>query len=298
MNEEIEFRHLRYFLAVADTLHFTRAAEKLGIAQPPLSQQIKKLERLLGYPLFVRSTRGVRLTPAGELLATRSRATLDKVSDDLVQVRLLGRGEEGTLTVGFSGSVMFTHLPTAIQSFRRRYPKVELRLRELVTSAQIAALLNRSIDLAFLRDGDRTDGIDIATLLHERFIAILPQAHPLAAKPTVRPKDLRHERFILFGRHHGPLAYDRTLDLCHRAGFTPNIVQEAPQFPTVIRLVAAGLGVSLAPACLANLTIPGAVYRGVLSPARTSVDSGIRSNSTCTLTQNFLTIARRHLAKA
>ena len=297
MNEEIELRHLRYFLAVADTLHFTKAAKLLGIAQPPLSQQIKKLEKLLGHPLFLRSTRGVRLTPAGTMLATRARDTLNKMNDDLAQVRRLGRGEEGTLTVGFSGSVMFTNLPKAIQAYRKHYPKVELRLREIVTAAQLTALLDRTIDLAFMRDGDATEGIDIHTLLKERFIAVLPESHPLTAKRILRMQDLADQRFVLFGRHHGLLAYDRTIEACKQAGFTPNIVQEAPQFPTVIRLVAAGIGVSLMPACLENLAIPGAVYRNVQSAARTSVDSGVRSGSICTMTANFLRIAQEELAK-
>jgi DNA-binding transcriptional LysR family regulator len=128
MDEEIELRHLRYFLAVAETLHFSKAAQILGIAQPPLSQQIKRLEQLLGHRLFDRTTRGVKLTLAGHLLAERAHSTIEKVQDDLAQVRRLGRGEEGTLTVGFSGSVMFTDLPAAIERYRRRYPKVELRL--------------------------------------------------------------------------------------------------------------------------------------------------------------------------
>src|SRR5450755_427622 len=177
MDEYIELRHLRYFLAVAGTLHFSKAAERLGIAQPPLSQQIKRLESLLGHRLFDRTTRGVRLTLAGQLLAERARGTLEKVQDDLAQVRRLGRGEEGTLTVGVSGSVMFTELPTAIESYQRRYPKVELRLRELSTSAQVSALLEGTLDLAFLRDGDPTEGIEISTLFAERYVAVLPKAH-------------------------------------------------------------------------------------------------------------------------
>src|SRR6266568_1615059 len=154
MNPEIELRHLRYFLAVAETLHFSKAAERLGIAQPPLSQQIRRLEQLVGHRLFDRTTRGVKLTLAGQLLAERSRGTLDKVHDDLAQVRRLGRGEEGALTVAFSQSVIFTPLPAAIEAYRRRFPKVELRLRELVTADQIPALLDGTVDLAFLRDGD------------------------------------------------------------------------------------------------------------------------------------------------
>src|ERR1700691_1188223 len=179
MNEEIELRHLRYFLAVAETLHFSKAAQTLGMAQPPLSQQIRRLEELVGHRLFDRTTRGVKLTLAGQLLAERARGTMDKVHDDLAQVRRLGRGEEGTLTVGFSGSVMFTALPAAIEAYRRRYPKVELRLRELATSAQIAALLTGTLDLAFLRDADPSEGVQISTLLEERYVAVLPNGHPL-----------------------------------------------------------------------------------------------------------------------
>src|SRR5258708_950703 len=164
MDGEIELRHLRYFLAVTETLHFSRAAERLGMAQPPLSQQIRRLEQLVGHRLFDRTTRGVKLTLAGQLLAERARSTIDKVHDDLTQVRRLGRGEEGTLTVGFSGSVMFTDLPAAIESYRRRYPKVELRLRELVTSAQIAAMLNAPPDLPFLPAGHPTDSPHLTTL--------------------------------------------------------------------------------------------------------------------------------------
>src|SRR6202166_3388711 len=263
MDEEIELRHLRYFLAVAETLHFSRAAKRLGMAQPPLSQQIRRLEEIVGHRLFDRTTRGVKLTLAGQLLEERARTTIEKVQDDLAQVRRLGRGEEGTLTVGFSGSVMFTGLPAAIESYRRRYPKVELRLRELVTSAQIAALLNGQIDLAFLRDGDPTEGIRITTLLKEKYVAVLPEAHPLARRRTLSVKALEGEPFIMFARRMGPLAYDRTIACCEGSAFRPNIVQDAPQWLTLVRLVAAGLGVSLAPACVATVAIPGAVYREV-----------------------------------
>jgi DNA-binding transcriptional LysR family regulator len=297
MNDEIELRHLRYFLAVAETLHFSKAAQALAMAQPPLSQQIKRLEQLLGHRLFDRTTRGVKLTLAGQLLAERARSTIEKVQDDLAQVRRLGRGEEGTLTVGFSGSVMFTDLPAAIESYRRRYPKVELRLRELSTSAQISALLTGTIDLAFLRDGDPTEGIEISTLFEERYVAVLPVAHALAGKRSLRVQDLRKEPFILFARRMGPLAFDRTIACCERNGFRPNIVQDAPQWPTLVRLVAAGLGVSLAPACVATVAIPGAIYREVRATCRTTVDLGIRTGPATMLAGNFIQIARERLAK-
>ena len=296
MNEEIEFRHFRYFLAVAETLHFSKAAERLGMAQPPLSHQIKRLEQLVGHRLFDRTTRGVKLTLAGQLLQERARSTIEKVDDDLAQVRRLGRGEEGTLTVGFSGSVMFTELPAAIESYRRRYPKVELRLREMVTAAQIAALLDGTLDLAFLRDGDPTDGIRMTTVLKERYVAVLPRAHALSEKRSLRLRNLRDEPFVFFARRMGPLAFDRTIACCEANGFHPNIVQDAPQWPTLVRLVAAGLGVSLAPACVANVAIPGAVYREIPAAGRTTVDLGIKAGPEKSLARNFAENARRHLA--
>ncbi len=297
MNAEIELRHLRYFLAVAETLHFSKAAQRLGMAQPPLSQQIKRLEQLIGHRLFDRTTRGVQLTLAGQLLAERARSTIEKVHDDLAQVRRLGRGEEGTLTVGFSGSVMFTNLPAAIESYRRRYPKVELRLRELVTSAQISGLLDGTLDLAFLRDGDPTEGIRMSTLLKERYVAVLPESHALARKRALRMSGLRDQPFIFFARRMGPLAFDRTMACCERNGFRPNIVQDAPQWPTLVRLVAAGLGVSLAPCCVANVTIPGAVYREVHQPCRTLIDLGAKVGADSILARNFAEIARERLAE-
>lgn len=297
MNKHIELRHLRYFLAVAETLHFGQAAERLGIAQPPLSQQIKRFEELLGHRLFDRTTRGVSLTLAGQLLADRARSTIEKVQDDLEQVRRLGRGEEGTLTVGFSGSAMFTELPVAIQSYRRRYPKVELRLRELHTSAQIAALLDGTLDLGFLRDGDPTEGIHMSTLLKEPYVAVLPDGHVLAGKRSLRVGDLKSEPFVLFARRMGPLAFDRTIACCEKSGFRPSIVQDAPQWPTLVRLVAAGLGVSLAPACVANVGIRGAVYREVHAASRTTVDLGVKAGADKVLAKNFAEVARKHLAK-
>src|SRR5215469_3089657 len=298
MNQQIELRHLRYFLAVAEVLHFSKAAERLGMAQPPLSQQIRRLEELVGHRLFDRTTRGVKLTLAGQLLADRARSTLEKIQYDLEQVRRLGRGEEGTLTVGFSGSVMFTELPAAIESYRRRFPKVELRLREMTTHAQIPALLDGTLDLAFLRDGDPTEGVQMTTLLEEPYVAVLPEAHPLARKRFLRVRDLGNEPFIFFARRMGPLAFDRTMACCEKNGFRPKIVQDAPQWPTLVRLVAAGLGVSLAPGCVANVTIPGAVYRDVHAACRTTIDLGVKAGLEKTLSNNFIAIARTHLGRS
>jgi DNA-binding transcriptional LysR family regulator len=292
MNDEIELRHLRYFLAVAESLHFTRAAERLRIAQPALSQQIRRLESLLGHALLVRTTRGVALTEAGTLLAERARIAIARVNDDLAQVRRVGLGEKGVLGIGFTGSVMFTQLPVAIQRFRRQYPDVELQLNEMWTSAQARALRDGALDLAFLRDGEAGEGLALDTLVRERYVAVLPAGHRLAACKSLRLADLRAEPFVLFPRHMGPLAYDRTMDCCRRAGFHPNVVQHSPQFPTIFRLVAAGIGVSLAPACMARLTVPGVLFRDVPGRARTTVDVATRPGQVNPMAGNFLRIAR------
>jgi DNA-binding transcriptional LysR family regulator len=192
---------------------------------------------------------------------------------------------------------MFTELPVAIQSYRRRYPKVELRLRELHTSAQIAALLDGTLDLGFLRDGDPTEGIHMSTLLKEPYVAVLPEGHVLAGKRSLRVGDLKSEPFVLFARRMGPLAFDRTIACCEKSGFRPSIVQDAPQWPTLVRLVAAGLGVSLAPACVANVGIRGAVYREVHAASRTTVDLGVKAGADKVLAKNFAEVARKHLAK-
>jgi DNA-binding transcriptional LysR family regulator len=297
MKQEIEIRHLRYFLAVAETLHFSKAAVQLGMAQPPLSQQIRSLERMLGHPLFDRTTRGVRLTRVGQYFRECARNTVTKIQDDVEMARRLGNGQEGVLTVGFSGSVMLTTLPKAIERYRRLHPKVELRLRELVTTEQIPSLLDGTLDLGFLRDGEPQDGLLIESILQERFIAVLPARHKLAGSASIHPRDLRNEPFVLFARRMGPLAFDRTLACCEAEGFRPNIVQEAPQWPTVVRLVAAGSGISLVPACVASFAMPGVVYKRVRSRHWTSIDIGLKPNLDNPAVEAFLSIVRRQFSK-
>jgi DNA-binding transcriptional LysR family regulator len=298
MNREIELRHLRYFLAVCETLHFGKAAEKLGMAQPPLSQQIKNLERNLGYPLFDRTTRGVRMTRVGQFFSQRARDTLARLADDAEMARRLGSGQEGTLTVGFSGSTMFTALPKAIEHYRRTNPNVDLRLRELVTAAQIPSILDGTLDLGFLRDGEAREGLTIQSILREPFVAVLPARHKLGKKAAISPAALKDEPFILFSRTMGNLAYDRTVACCEAEGFRPNFVQDAPQWPTVLRLVAAGLGVSLAPACVASLAMPGVVFKKVRSRHWTSVDIGMKAKPDNPAAAVFLKIAGKYFSRA
>jgi DNA-binding transcriptional LysR family regulator len=294
MKDEIELRHLRYFLAVAETLHFGRAAKKLGMAQPPLSQQIRRLEEMLGAPLFERTTRGVTLTPAGAVLRERATSTMVRLADDLEQSRRVARGEEGRLTVGFSGSVMFTELPIAIQAYRRAYPRVEVQLREMWTSMQLSALADGSIDVGFLRDGERRPELAITPLLREPFHVALPADHALRRQRTVDPASFEGEPFVLFAPRMGSLAFDRTMRCCLDAGFQPTVVQEAPQFPTLIRLVAAGVGISLVPACVATIQFPGAIFRPIRSKRWTSVDIGMRVDGASATAAAFVETVRGH----
>jgi DNA-binding transcriptional LysR family regulator len=297
MKQEIELRHLRYFLTVAETLHFGKAAEKLGMAQPPLSQTIKSLENILGYALFDRTTRGVKLTKVGHFFVERARDTVAKMRDDVEMARRLGSGREGVLTVGFSGSVMLTALPKAIERYRGLYPNVELRLREHVTAEQIPFLLDGTLDLGFLRDGEARDEFSLETILREPFIAVLPARHKLARKAVIRPRDLKDDAFVMFARRMGSLAFDRIMACCEDEGFRPRIVQEAPQWPTVARLVAAGLGVALAPACVANLVMSGIVYKKVRSRRWTSIDIGTKLTLQNPAAEVFRRIVREEFSK-
>jgi DNA-binding transcriptional LysR family regulator len=297
MKQDIEIRHLRYFLAVAETLHFGKAAVMLGIAQPPLSQQIKDLERMLGYALFDRTTRGVKLTTVGQFFAERARNTIAKMADDAEMARRMGAGKEGALDVGFSGSIMFTALPKAIKAYRRMHPNVELRLREMVTAEKIPALREGRLAIGFLRDGEEAEGISIEPVFRETFIAVLPTSHRLARKSAIAPIDLKDEPFVFFSRRMGNLAYDRTIACCEEAGFRPNIVQETPQWNTALRLVAAGLGVSVAPACIGSLTMPGVAYRKLRSRHWTSVDIGMKVGQENPAAEAFLGIVRPALKR-
>jgi DNA-binding transcriptional LysR family regulator len=254
MNDrDLELRHLRYFVAVAEELHFGRAAERLHLAQPPLSQQIRKLEEILGYPLFQRTSRAVRLTAAGEVFLERARRTLRNVREDMEEARSIGRGDEGFLRVGFIGSGMLTPLPAMLGRYRELYPRVQLQLSESYTSGIAQSLSRGALDAGFLRDGGPTQGLHVETLFSEAFVAVLPSTHRLADRNMISTSDLREEPFVFFAPTAGALAYEKPISLCEEHGFSPRVVQEAPQWLTILRLIGAGLGVSIAPACVRQI---------------------------------------------
>jgi len=292
--DEIEVRHLRYFIAVAEELHFGRAAARLHIAQPPLSQQIRRLEEMLGHALFLRTSREVQLTAAGEELLERARHTLRKMAADVSAVRKIGRGEAGALTVGFIGSGMLTALPKMLGRYRRQYPQVDLQLRELYTEGLIDSLLNGTVDVGFLRDGGNVEGLRVEVLLAEPFVVVLPRKHPLAEQKTVAVKSLQHESFVLFARSYGSVAWRKTMDICEAHGFTPRVVQEAPQWLTIMTLVGAGLGVTLAPACVKKLAVPDTVCRTLRAQSgRTHLELACRANEMRPIVMAFSDLAQR-----
>ncbi|GGH07972.1 LysR family transcriptional regulator [Silvibacterium dinghuense] len=255
----IELRHLRYFVAVAEELHFGRAAQRLHIAQPPLSQQIRRLEEMLGCTLFLRTSREVRLTAAGEELLERSRQTLRKIGDDCTAALRIGRGEAGVLRVGFIGSGMLTALPRMLGRYRRLYPEVDLQLREFSTSGLVQELRNGTVDVGFLRDAGPVEELHIEPVFTEPFVAAVAKRHRLAEQKSISPRSLRDEPFVLFSRSYGDVAWRRTVALCEAHGYLPNVVQEAPQWLTILSLVGAGLGVTIAPACVERLRVANTV---------------------------------------
>jgi len=185
MDRDLELRHLRYFVTVAEELHFGRAAERLHLSQPPLSQQIRKLEGILGYALFVRTSRSVRLTSAGEAYLERARRTLRNVQRDIDETRSIGRGEEGSLHVGFVGSGMLTTLPGVFRAYSAAYPRVHLHLHESFTAQVVEGLENGTLDAGILRDGDPREGLQVQTIFEEPYVAVLPATHRCVSRSYI-----------------------------------------------------------------------------------------------------------------
>ncbi len=298
MNEPVDFRQMRYFLAVAETLHFGRAASKLGIAQPNLSLQIKRTEEALGYPLFERTTRGVTLTSVGAYLAKRAEVLQANFEDAIRTAQQIGRGEEGTLSIGFSGSAMYSRLPLALERFRRQHPRIVVQLREMYAHEQMPLLLDGTLDVGFIRDGSPTPGLRMTPLMREPFNAVFPQSHAMAKnKEPIWPRVLRDEQFVLFSPRIARLAFHRTVGVCQADGFTPEISLEAPQWVTIVSLVAAGMGISLAPACVTKLNIPGVVFRPLRSKCWSSIDVWTKTNLANPAAKSLLAIAREEFSK-
>jgi DNA-binding transcriptional LysR family regulator len=249
----IDIRQLRYFQAVAEELHFGRAAARLAIAQPALSRQIQQIEGELGTPLLRRTQRRVELLPAGALLLERARAIQQEMARTLHDVRRTGAGELGRLALGFIHSSTYGLLPSLIGRFRQLYPAIELELHEMPITVQHAALLRGTIDLGLLRVQAAPAGLEVVPVMPDPFVLAVPAGHPLAGRSRVRLRTVAGEPFVMFTQSGAPLFHERVEAMCRDAGFAPNVVQHATQIHTVVGLVGAGLGVAVVPASGRNL---------------------------------------------
>ncbi|GLY29713.1 LysR family transcriptional regulator [Kineosporia sp. NBRC 101731] len=265
----MELRHLRYFVVVAQERHFGRAAARLHIAQPPLSQQIRRLEAELGVQLLLRTTRRVELTAAGERYLERAQAVLAAVEAAGNEAVMVSLGDAGHVAIGFTGSATYEVLPALARALRRDLPGITLDLKgEMLTPDQATALLEGTLDLGFLRPPVRESRLEVRVLRSEPLIAVLPEQHPLARRSVLRLKDLRDEPFIGYPSHRRSTVHEAVLEACDQAGFVPGELQEVAETSTLVSFVAAGLGVALVPESVRHLQITGAAYRPLTGTTR------------------------------
>lgn len=269
----MELRHLRYFVAVAEELSFTRAALRLHIGQPPLSHQIQMLEAEVGAQLLERSKRWVRLTEAGSLFLADARRVL-ALSEQAVQTaRRAQRGEAGELRVGFTFSTPLTPLfATVINRYRQRYPGVSLTLHEMSTQRQIEALAARELDLGLVRPPEAgvSEAVELSVLRQDPLVLVLPLGHPLARHKKVAVSALQGLPFVMYPPSAGTGIHPQILRLCRAAGFLPTIAMEAGEASTIIGLVAAGCGISVLPSSFDIIRMEGVCYRPLADPAATT----------------------------
>ncbi|WP_286863486.1 MULTISPECIES: LysR family transcriptional regulator [Pantoea] len=257
----IELRHLRYFIAVAEELHFGRAALRLNISQPPLSQQIMQLETETGARLFNRTNRSVQLTAAGEQLLSDARAILLQVEQASDRAARLHRGEEGELRIGFTSSAPFTAVVSdALFRFRQRWPQVHIKMQEINTRQQLVPLHEGLLDLGVMRNTPLPADLRHQLLLSEPLYAVVHKAHPLAGAEKISVTALAAEPFVFFDPQGGTALYSDILALLHRYHIKPYITQEVGEAMTILGLVATGLGVSILPASFRRARLSDVVW--------------------------------------
>lgn len=265
----MELRHLRYFVAVAEELHFGRAAERLRVVQPAVTQQIRRLERELGLRLLVRSSRGVLLTEAGSAFLRGARASLDYSERAVLEARRAASGEEGRVRVGLVGSAAHGVLTGIARPFGERFPGVSLAPREMNSLPQTEALRAGRLDVGFLYlPPDRGFGdLEAEPFAEEPLVAVLPASHPLADSRRVRLEAMSEELFVVADRTREPGWDEQFRDACRGHGFVPKVAAETTELLVALGLVAAGAGVALLPASVCDLKVDGVAYRQLTTPA-------------------------------
>jgi DNA-binding transcriptional LysR family regulator len=263
----VELRHLRYFVAVAEELHFSRAAARLHVAQPALSQQIRQLERELGLPLLTRTKRRVALTEPGRAFLAEARRTLSDAEGAVRAARRAAAGETGRLRVGYVDLATWAIFPTVVRAFRERFPAVDMTLSELHREPQREALLRGELDVGFFTLLPRNHGLAGQRVALDPLMVALPEGHPSTAHARVSLTALAAEPWVLFPRELKTHYMELVLEACDAAGFTPRVVQEASQLHTLAGLVGAGVGVALLPGAMATAPRAGVVFRPLAGQA-------------------------------
>ena len=298
--DPIDWHHLRSFVAVAEEGHVTRAAERLNTQQPPLSMRIRALEKQLDVQLFHRKARGVELTEAGRVFLSHARILLDQHDRTLDAMRRAGRGELGRLCIGtVPTGPLHPLMPSSVRQFRERYPDASVTLEESMRDELLQRLRDEQLDVAFMRSKPNdAEGLAVEILLTEPMVVALPRGHASAkrgAKSSVAVRDLKDESFVVFARQQGPAFYDGLVAACQRAGFSPNIAQEAPRVTTALALVAAGMGLCVVPASMQNIALDGVVFRSIdeRDGLKAVLALGWRRNDASPAVRNYLDLVRR-----
>ncbi len=297
----MELRHLRYFAAVAEELNFRRAAERLHVAQPALSAQIRHLEEELGARLLDRDRHHVALTAAGKVFLEHSQHVLRAAGEAVRAAGRAARGETGRLSIGFIAQLSYEWLPNVLRSFRRQFADVEITLTELTPTRQIEELVARRLDLGIIGLGlpEAHEELEVAVMSEERLAVALPLDHPLARRRTLALGELAREKFIFTARADAPAFSPWLMALCSRAGFEPGIALEADRSPSALNYVAAGFGVAIFPAQIGRLAMPSVRFVPLdrATPRYQLCAAWRRDNRTPAL-ERFLTTARSESAAA
>jgi DNA-binding transcriptional LysR family regulator len=295
----MDFRHLIYFVTLAEELHFRRAAERLHVVQPALSQQIARLEAELGVQLFARTKRQVQLTAAGRVFLGDARGMLTYRDQAVEAAQRAAKGHEGRLNLGFVGPAAYNVLPPLVRAYRAKYPDVLLNLHEHTTAEQLKMLAADELCVGIVRMPVYDSRFEVERILTESIAVALPADHPLSAAETVHIADLAGDGFILVPRALEPVVFDRYVTLCLSAGFSPTVVQEALQIHAIIGMVATGLGVALVPESMSTLRRFDVVYRPLETPADAALDTGVawRAGETPPVVDRFIETVRAWRSK-
>jgi DNA-binding transcriptional LysR family regulator len=285
----MELRHLRYFVAVAEARHFGQAAEGLQMAQPPLSQQIRQLEAELGVELLARTTRSVKLTPAGEVFLGDARRILRSVDDAARRARQFADGKAGTIRIGLTGTASYTQVPRLARLVKDQLPGVVLDIStEMLTPAIELALMSGELDIGVLRPPVRDAALTLRPIAREQFVVALPAGHRLAAEDSVTIGELRAEDFIVFPAGSQSVVNDAVIRACTAAGFHPHVAHESAKTSTQLSLVAAGLGVAVLPESVRGIALDGVLYRRLLGADEVDLALAWRHNDSSALVGSFL----------